>query len=82
MTYGKSVVMPKCRPFLYLKLFPSAEGYIFAHLGWFGVVKKDGCFCFLSHMLQNSDSGVMDLGSSPEDVDTDVFPALVIQHLP
>jgi len=20
-------------------------GYIFAHLGWFGVVKKDGCFC-------------------------------------
>ena len=21
------------------------EGYIFAHLGWFGVVRKDGCFC-------------------------------------
>eukprot|EP00438_Fugacium_kawagutii_P027882 Skav221493 [mRNA] locus=scaffold4384:31546:34562:- [translate_table: standard] len=20
-------------------------GYIFAHLGWFGVVRKDGCFC-------------------------------------
>ena len=26
------------------------QGYIFAHLGWFGVVKKDGCFCSLAQL--------------------------------
>ena len=68
--------------FLVFKAVHLAEGYIFAHLGWFGVVKKDGCFCFLARMLQNSDSGVMDLGSLPEDVGINVFPVLVIPHLP
>ena len=28
-----------------LRSEPASEGYIFAHLGWFGVVRKDGCFC-------------------------------------
>ena len=29
----------------------TAQGYIFAHLAWFGVVRKDGCFCSLAAEL-------------------------------